>query len=417
MLDTARWRAIAVTVLVAAGAALAAIASVAQAHSTNEQAAGQIKIGVEMALTGNGATLGTNALKGILFTVGRINARGGLTVGGKRYKLKLVVRDDSSNAETARAVVQRLITEDKVDVIIGGVISTVVGPSLLVAERYGVPVVTTFAYSSKVLPNNPKYSFVNVMSTGDQFTTPLSFVRSQGGKSVLVVVTNDELGQSTADALKALLPRYGLTSAGVERIDANTTDFASTMARIKNVKADALIVEAGSPTSYNFRIAQTRYNACNFKVSHYEYGPTLVPDWVDATRNAAVGPVSQAFWWPTMQGGKDRWFGNNAGFVRDFTRVKGAAPVWATAQGVQSTELMALAIEKAGRVDRKAIAGAFLRLRGSTLYGPIKFSADHFNRGFLSNVLVIQQQKPGVAGTRIVAPAGQAQVKYAPDKC
>jgi hypothetical protein len=81
-------------------------------------------------------------------------------------------------------------------------------------------------------------------------------------------------------------------------------------------------------------------------------------------------------------------------------------------------ELMAMAIEKAGKIDRDAIAKAFLDLEGSTMYGPIKFDpVDHFNRGFVKSQLVIQQQGPGIADAKIIYPPSQAEAKWMPDKC
>lgn len=379
----------------------------------------KIRIGVEIAQTGAASTLGVPGLKGIRFAADTINKRGGLSLGDKKYQIELVVRDDASNPETARAVVQSLITEDKVDFLIAGVYSNIVASVMPIAERYGVPTISTFAYSPKVIPANAKYSFVNVMSIVDQFQGPLGFLKENGVHSVALAASNDDLGEGFVRAMPKFLDQYGLKLAGVERFETNTTNFAPIMARLKATKADAIIVEAGDPLSYQFRVAQKQYQACKtFKFSIYEYGPPLQPDWVKSTQNAGIGGIGQTFWWKSQKGSEDRWFGNNAGFVKAYKESTGEEATWSTAQGVQSMELMALAIEKAGKVDRDAVAKAFLELNGSTMFGAIKFDPiDHFNRGFVTSQLVIQQQGPTIADAKIVFPPSQAEAKWIPDTC
>ena len=380
---------------------------------------GKVRVGVEIAQTGSASNLGGAGLKGIMFTADTINKAGGLNVGGKKYQIELIVRDDASNVETARAVVQKLITDEKVDVLIAGVYSNIVAAVMPIAERYGVPTISTFAYSPKVIPAGAKYSFVNVMSLVDQFEGPLQFLKENGVSTVALAATNDDLGEGFVGNMPRFLNEYGLKLAGVERFETNTTNFAPILARLKATNADAIIVEAGDPLSYQFRTAQKQYQACkSFKFSVYEYGPSLQPDWVNATKNAGIGGVGQTFWWKTQKGFDDRWFGNNAGFVKAYKEGTGQETSWSVAQGVQSMELAALAIEKAGTVDREAIAKGFLQLDGSTLYGPIKFDpVDHFNRGFVKSQLVIQQQGPTLADAKIVSPANQAEAKWIPDTC
>jgi branched-chain amino acid transport system substrate-binding protein len=380
---------------------------------------GKVRIGVEIAQSGNAASLGVPGLKGIQFTADTINKAGGISVAGKKYQIELVVRDDGSNPETARAVVQQLITDEKVDFLIAGVYSNVVASVMPIAERYGVPTISTFAYSPRVIPANAKYSFVNVMSIVDQFVGPLQFLKDNGASSVALAASNDDLGEGFVKAMPKFLDEYGLKLAGVERFETNTTNFAPIMARLKATNADAIIVEAGDPLSYQFRVAQRQYQACaSFKFSVYEYGPPLQPDWVNSTKQAGVGGIGQSFWWQTQKGAADRWFGNNAGFVKAYKAATGEEAVWALAQGVQSMELMALAIEKAGKIDRDAVAKAFLDLDGSTMFGPIKFDPkDHFNRGFVKSQLVLQQQGPTTADAKIVYPPDQAEAKWVKDTC
>lgn len=413
---TARRAVLGALVIGAAAVAGCGSSSGSGSSSAKSTSNGPIRVGVEIAQTGDAASLGVPGLQGIRFTIDKINRDGGISVGGTKRKIELIVRDDASDPDTARAVTQQLITDDKVDAIIGGVYSNVVTPALVVAERYGVPDITTFAYSPAILPKNAKFSFVNTPSTVDEFRGPLALMKSLGLHSVGLIATNDDLGQGFLSGMPALVKSYGLTVGGTEQIEDNQSDFSSVMSRMKGMNVDGVIVEAGPPLSYQFRVAQAKFQACKFKVSHYEYGPSLQPDWTNGTKSAGIGAIAETFWWSTAKGYKDRWFGDNRGFVKAY-KATGKEPSWSTAQGVQSAELMALAIEKAGSTDHQAIADAFMKLRGSTLFGPIKFDPDHFNRGFVNDELVVQQQSPGLKGAVVIYPKAQAAGSFKPDHC
>lgn len=391
-------------------------ASVAPSQSTETSggaSGGTITFGVPIAQTGALSGLGVPALEGIQFAVKTVNDKGGVKVGDKSYTIKVIARDDASTADTNKAVTEQLITQDKADVLIGGVGTNVVGQGLPIAERYGMPVVTTFAYAPTVLPKSPKYSFVNVMSTTDQYQGPLTFLKARGAKTVKLVTSNDALGEAFAREMPELVKAAGMQVVALERFEPKTTDFTPVTSRLKGVQSDALIVEAQAADSYNFRRAEVQQGICP-KYSAYEYGPNLQPDWPKGTGEAKDGALGQTFWWGTMKGGQDRWFGDNQGFVKAYTAAAGKAPAWATAQGVQSVELMVLAIEKAGSLDKNAIAAAMAGLSGSTLYGPIKFDQSHFNRGFINNQLVVQQQGDQAV---VIFPELEAKAQFKEQTC
>lgn len=401
----------------AAVSGLLACTSIAAAQ--DPQYDGTLKVGVPIAITGALSALGESGSRGIAYAADIINKAGGLDVGGKKHKIELIVRDDGSSPETGRAVVQRLITEDKVTVMVGGVGSNIVAGMIPIIERYGVPMITTFAYSPKIMPAEPKFGFVNVMSIVDQFEGPLQFLKENGVAKVALAASNDDLGEGFVQAMPRFLDKYQLELVHTERFETNTTNFAPIMARLKATGADAIIVEAADPLSYQFRVAQAQYRACEtFKFSVYEYGPPLQPDWVKGTGEAGIGGLGQSFWWPSQKGSPDKWVGDNAQFVKAYKEATGQDVNWATAQGVQSMVLMGLAVEKAGSLDGAAIADAFLKLDGTTFYGPIKFDPkDHFNRGFVESQLVLQQQGPELADVKIVWPSAQAEAAWIPDTC
>ncbi len=106
--------------------------------STHGIASGQQKfrIGYADPLTGTFGRDGNLVKDAYNFWAERINARGGIEVKGKRYSVELTVIDDKSNAAENAKFMEKLITEDKVDLILGGFGSDSVFAGSAVAEKY-----------------------------------------------------------------------------------------------------------------------------------------------------------------------------------------------------------------------------------------------------------------------------------------
>ena len=96
-------------------------------------------IGSAIALTGKYAREGSFVKKGYDFWRDKVNSRGGIEVSGKRYPVEIVYYDDRSDPQTSTRLVEKLITEDKVDLVFGPYSSDCVGPSSTITEKYRVP--------------------------------------------------------------------------------------------------------------------------------------------------------------------------------------------------------------------------------------------------------------------------------------
>ena len=95
--------------------AVAALVALAWAAAPVAEAQPPIRIGATLAQTGLYAALGQNQLRGYQLCVKHMNEKGGVL--GR--KLELVVYDDGSDPATAVRLYEKLITQDKVDLVLG----------------------------------------------------------------------------------------------------------------------------------------------------------------------------------------------------------------------------------------------------------------------------------------------------------
>ena len=134
-----------VALLVAAVTAGAAAATAHATSSSSQKFDGTIKFGATMSLTGGLAAEAKTAKDGYDFIADAINKKGGIPVGKKHYEIKIVYYDDQSNANNAVQLYDKLITQDKVDFLLGPYSSGVTLATSTEAEKYKIPMVVAHA--------------------------------------------------------------------------------------------------------------------------------------------------------------------------------------------------------------------------------------------------------------------------------
>src|SRR3989338_5322466 len=105
-----------------------------------------IKVGEYGSLTGSEATFGTSTHNGIMLAIDELNSAGG--IAGK--KINVITVDDQGKPEEAASAVTKLITSDKVAVILGEVASSRSLAGALIAHRYKIPMVSPSSTNPKV---------------------------------------------------------------------------------------------------------------------------------------------------------------------------------------------------------------------------------------------------------------------------
>ncbi|HVP25037.1 MAG TPA: ABC transporter substrate-binding protein [Methanomicrobiales archaeon] len=130
------------------------LASVLLAGCAQQQQASpqDIKLGAVVSLTGSGSSVGKHMKQSAELAVSEINAQGGVFVKAynKKLPITLIVADDETKPDSAVKAVTKLISEDNVDVLVGGWSSGVTLASLGVVAEKKVPYVVTGASSPDV---------------------------------------------------------------------------------------------------------------------------------------------------------------------------------------------------------------------------------------------------------------------------
>ena len=113
--------------------------------------ADELTVGYAVSLTGRFGMEGKETGRGYNLWREQTNKGGGLLVGDKRYMIKFVTYDDESNPSVNTKMYEKLITRDKVDLILSPWGSGINFAASAVADKYHYPIVMSSASATNSL--------------------------------------------------------------------------------------------------------------------------------------------------------------------------------------------------------------------------------------------------------------------------
>jgi branched-chain amino acid transport system substrate-binding protein len=201
------------------------------------QAAEPIRVGVTASLTGPYAKLGQDLLSGIRMWADDINARGALL--GR--KAEIVHYDDASDPEKSAALYERLITQDKVDLLLGPYSSDITLAASRVAERHNFPMVATGASSETIWEQGFSNIFQIDAPAGDYMKLPLELANEKGLKRIALVYADTEFPREVAGGARKMAASHGMQIVLDEAYPQDSLQFGGIAARLKAAAPDVVI--------------------------------------------------------------------------------------------------------------------------------------------------------------------------------
>ena len=141
-----------------------------------------ITLGSAISFTGKYSTNGIHAKRGYNLAVKRINETGGVKVGGKAYKLKIIYYDDESTPLRTAQLAERLIKQDGIKFFLGPYSSATTKALAPITEKYKIPMVEAEGASRSLFNKGYKYIFA-VLSTSEQYLASSIALAAQMAKS------------------------------------------------------------------------------------------------------------------------------------------------------------------------------------------------------------------------------------------
>lgn len=208
----------------------------------------EVKIGVLFSITGPFAPAGALAgQRGSLIAIDMVNEKGG--VAGK-YKIKPIISDAQSNPDIAIREAERLISSEKVPIILGDYSSSIGVPLAPICEKNKTIFWVIIAISDKIVKDRHlKYTF-RVQPMGSQWgKSTVDFINEDFKKfgyssskevRAAVIYEDGPYGVSVSGANLGRIKKYGMKLVLKEGYSHTTKDMSSLILKLKAAKPDVI---------------------------------------------------------------------------------------------------------------------------------------------------------------------------------
>ena len=347
-------------------------------------AQGPIRIGASLSLTGTYAKPGKYQHEGYQLCAKDVNARGGLL--GR--KIEFVVYDDQSTPATGVRLYEKLITEDRVDAVIGPYSSPISEAVANVTEKYKKVMVMPLAATTSIFkrpPDKKRHYIFMVISPAEVYLEGLVDIAAKRGLKTVAILNEDTLfAKASATGTAEAAKKRGLQVVFQEAYPKGNQDFSALLTKIKAVNPDVV----AASTYFDDAVAITRQMR-ELNINPKMYGVTVggdLPEFYDLLKQNAEYVYGATQWEPTLP------YPGQKEFVEAYTKEFGREPVYHSAAGYAGCVIYAEAVKRAGTLDSDKVRDQLLKLEMRTMFGDYKVDADGFQ---LAHKMVLFQWQDG----------------------
>lgn len=329
-----------------------------------------IKIGVNEPLTGAFAASGTYIVNGAKLAAEQINASGGIL--GKQ--IELVIEDNKSNPTEAAAVAEKLITSDKVPIMMGAwgsSLTLAVMPKLM---QYQVPMLVETSSSSKITKQGNPYIFRISPPSWVEAKIFQPLLPSLGIKKVDFLGINNDWGRGTITDFSAMFKENGVEVGLAETMDQGAEDMGAQLSKIKASDSDTIIVTTGVE---QLTLVLKQVAALGITKKIITTGGSQNPDQLIQQAGAAANNTMHMVFFAPWDAAKTPHPDQSKVFIDAWAKAgHTAAGMTESYRGYDGIFVIKTAIEKAGKAEPEAIREAFWGVDVPTLNGNVTFTKD-----------------------------------------
>lgn len=213
----------------------------------------EIKIGGVLPLTGSAAVWGENAKMGLEIALEEVNEAGGV----KGKKLKLIIEDSQSDPAKAVSALQKLISTDKVSVVIGDIASSSVLAMAPIAEKAKVVLLSPGA-SNPDISKAGEFIFRNWQSDALEGEVDAKFAYERlAYRKMVVIYVNNAYGTGLKTVFEETFKKLGGKILASESFEQGATDMRSQLSKISSVNPEAIYMP-GYPPEMAITLRQAR---------------------------------------------------------------------------------------------------------------------------------------------------------------
>jgi branched-chain amino acid transport system substrate-binding protein len=309
-----------------------------------------IKVGASLPLTGEFSEPGKAAQQGYKVWEAMVNDSGGLIDG---RPVKMVIKDDQSNQNTIVADYNALISQDKVDLLLGTFSSLLNLPASAVAERNRMLYVEPAGGAPELFERGFKMLFFAQQATADKqgevwanYVTELP--ADQRPKTAAYPTLDDPFAQPTSEGIEAILSKAGIKTVYRETYTIDNPNLDGIASAMKARKPDVVVNGATFEDGVGM-VRALRKSGFTPKMLYQTTAPSLGDQYAKAVGKATTEGVFYA-----VSHSKEAKTPGNEEFVAKYQEMFGGTEVPEDAADAYATaEVLQAAVKGVGTIDRK----------------------------------------------------------------
>ncbi len=329
----------------------------------------EIRIGATVSATGKFATEVGPFKKLLTVWADKINGQGGLYLkkSNTRIPVRMVIYDDQSDEATARRFYQRLITEDRVHLLLGPYSSSLTFAVSSVAENQRIPMLTVCANSPKIYQRGYRY-LTGLLDEAPRYTTRYwEMLQAEKKANTVSFIIEETLHPlSVYEGAKVMAAKSGIKILSADIVPPDTRDFTAVLSKLKQLDPDIIFCSANIPLASLFmrQAREFRLSPREFHVTHHS---GVFKKYLGIE---AEGVTGQTYWVPEMKGNSASRFQE----IMTKSRIDLDDYPWAPAY-MMALEIVEQALGQAGSLEPDRIMGILKTQTFETLGGPNRFAA------------------------------------------
>ncbi|MDA8110319.1 MAG: amino acid ABC transporter substrate-binding protein [Betaproteobacteria bacterium] len=343
-----------------------------------------------------------------------VNAKGGIKVGNKHYKVRFVEYDDQSQGGRVQQLYTRLILQDKSQFLFSPYSSGLVATAAVISEQYGKIMLIGGGAEGKTYELGNKYLFQCITPADQYLSGAIAELKEHNPHAkVAFVYSDDPFSKAVVAAAREQAKQAGFTEVLDESYPPSTTDFTAIINKIISSGADTFL--GGGHYSDGATLARQLHDQ---KAGMKWVSILVAPDSEKfKTLGAAANGITVPSQWEPQVKYKPQFGPSIAEFTSEYTLKYKDLPDYHAASGYQVGLLLQHAIEQARSIEPDKVAAALNKIDATTFFGRTKFATDPGHHGLQiahQMVLAQWQMKGGKLVKEMVWPdaARTASVVY-----
>ena len=319
-------------------------------------AADPVKIGIALSMTGNLADSADHYRKAIELWRDQVNGRGGLL--GR--PVELVIYDERSDPATAARLYEKLVTDDKADLLVAPWGSASTATASAVAEKHKRLLINAGGASEKIQQRGFRYT-VQTASPISNYADGVGPIMAKiGAKTVFLVSRDFNAARDMALEVDKLAKAGSVQILHSEYFPAGTSDYSSSIAKARQANPDAW-VSIAYPNEAIEMVKQ--FKATNFLPKLFISNGVSQEDFIKATGKDGEYAIGISLYEPVL-----KTKGNDA-FVKSFSAKYGYEPGYYAGFGFSGVTVLEEAVKQAGSLDQARIREVIGGLELDTVMG------------------------------------------------